>query len=77
MDKYILGHYDKAKLYPKLDYSDLNRMKNYLKTDKKYNGKELKVILSKGIGKIFIDKVKVDDTLANLINDYTHIYNND
>ena len=61
-------------IYENLDYSDLNKMKNYLRADKKFDGKELKVILSKGVGKIFIDKVCVDDSLANLINEYAISY---
>ena len=62
-------------IYDSLDFSDLNKMGDLLKTDKKYDGSFLKVILTKGIGKIIIDRINVDKSLLGLINDYADKFN--
>jgi 3-dehydroquinate synthetase len=60
--------------YQSLDYKNFNKMEKFLKGDKKFDGSRLKVILCKGIGKIFIDKVKVDNMLLKLIDQYAETY---
>jgi hypothetical protein len=43
--------------------------------DKKYDGKTLNAILSKGIGRVFKDKINIDDQLLGFIESYTHYFN--
>ena len=61
--------------YQSLDYRNYSKMENFLKGDKKYDGSKLKVILCKGIGNIFIDKMEVNNRLLELIDQYTVTYN--
>ena len=49
-------------------------MMKFMKGDKKYDGSNLNVILCKGIGNIFVDKIEVDKTLFDLIDEYTANY---
>ncbi len=61
--------------YQSLDYGNYSKMKKFLKGDKKYDGSILKVILCKGIGNIFIDKMEVKNRLLELIDQYAVTYN--
>ena len=60
--------------YQSLEYKNFNKMEKFLKGDKKFDGSILKVILCKGMGKIFIDKVKVNNILLKLIDQYAETY---
>jgi len=60
--------------YQFLDYSNHSKMMKFLKGDKKYDGSRLKVILSKGVGNIFIDKIEVNNMLMKFIDQYTETY---
>ncbi len=61
--------------YDNLDFSDRGKMSTILMRDKKYDGQRLRVILCKGIGRIFKEKVHIDDSLLTLIESYTKYYN--
>ncbi len=60
--------------YKALDYSNHDLLSKYLKADKKFDGRKLKVILCKGAGNIFIDEVEVDEKLCGWIGEYANIY---
>ena len=60
--------------YQSLDFGNHSKMMKFLKGDKKYDGSRLKVILCKGIGNIFVDKMKVNIMLLDLIDQYTEYY---
>ena len=49
-------------------------MEKFLKADKKFDGSKLRVILCKGIGNIFINKVEVNNVLLKLIDQYAENY---
>jgi 3-dehydroquinate synthase len=61
--------------YQSLDFRNHSKMRKFLKGDKKYDGSKLKVILCKGVGKIFIDKMKVNNHLLVLIDEYVDLFN--
>jgi 3-dehydroquinate synthase len=61
--------------YASLDFSDHEKMTATLMRDKKYDGKTLNAILSKGIGRVFKDKINIDDQLLGFIESYTHYFN--
>ena len=60
--------------YDVLDFSDRDKMSVILTRDKKYDGQRLGVILSKGAGRIFEEKVDIDDSLLALIASYARHY---
>jgi 3-dehydroquinate synthase len=60
--------------YESLDFRNRSKMMKFMKGDKKYDGSNLNVILCKGIGNIFVDKIEVDKTLFDLIDEYTANY---
>ncbi len=62
--------------YASLGLFDHGKMTEALTRDKKFDGKKLNVILSKGIGKIFKDRIDIDEKFLMLIDSYTRYYNN-
>ena len=60
--------------YQSLDFGNHTKMMKFIKGDKKYDGSRLNVILCKGIGNIFVDKIKVNKMLFDLIDEYTANY---
>ncbi len=51
------------------DFSDLKRMGNHLRQDKKFDGKELTFLLSRNVGEVFQHRLEVDTELCHLIKD--------
>ncbi len=62
--------------YATLDFLAHEQMAEALTRDKKFDGKKLNVILSKGIGKIFKDQINIDEKFLGLIDSYMQYYNN-
>jgi len=60
--------------YDTIDFGDRDKMSTILTRDKKYDGQKLGVILSKGIGRIFEEKVHINDNLLASIESYTKHY---
>jgi len=60
--------------YKDLDFSDHKRMFDALRQDKKFDGKNLNVILCKGIGKIVKDKIALNEEFLTLIDAYKEYY---
>ena len=61
--------------YANLGFTDHEMMSKILIQDKKFDGKRLNVILSKGIGRIFKDKIDINEELLILIDAYADYYN--
>ena len=58
-----------------LDFSNHEKMSEVLMSDKKFDGEKLNVILSKGIGEIFKDKIVINENFLRLIDSYVQYYN--